>query len=100
MQGPQADAADGFWGLLYEERARGILERYPQEKADKLVHQGGWNEYEIVAQGDHIVMFFNGTKIIDRTDPQIPKEGIFGLQLHVGPPMEVRFKDLEIKCLD
>src|SRR5262249_6912697 len=30
VSGPQADIADGYWGLLYEEKGRGILERYPE----------------------------------------------------------------------
>ncbi len=30
VSGPQADVADGYWGLLYEERGRGPLQRYPQ----------------------------------------------------------------------
>jgi len=37
VSGPQADVADGYWGLLYEERGRGILERYPEDKAKELV---------------------------------------------------------------
>ncbi len=37
VSGPQADVADGYWGLLYEERGRGILERYPEDKANALV---------------------------------------------------------------
>ena len=31
VSGPQADVAEGYWGLFYEERGRGILERYPEE---------------------------------------------------------------------
>src|SRR5258708_37242443 len=34
VAGPQADVADGYWGLLYEERRRGILERYDEKKAE------------------------------------------------------------------
>src|SRR5262249_38214558 len=44
VSGPQADVADGFWGLLYEEKGRGILERYPEEKANALVRKNDWNE--------------------------------------------------------
>ena len=40
VSGPQADVADGYWGLLYEERGRGILERYPEDKAKDLVKNG------------------------------------------------------------
>ncbi len=100
VSGPQADVADGYWGLLYEERGRGILERYPEEKANALVKKGDWNAFVITAKGDHVTIDFNGTTIIDRTDPEFAKSGVIGLQLHAGPPMEVRFKDVEIKELD
>ena len=97
VSGPQADVADGYWGLLYEERGRGILERYPEAKAKTLVKQGDWNEFVITAKGSHVTIDFNGTRIIDRDDPKFAADGIIALQLHVWPePMEVRFKDLEI----
>ncbi len=96
VSGPQADVADGFWGLLYEERGRQVLERYPRDKADKLVKNGDWNEFVITAKGKHVTIDLNGTRIIDRTDDQFADEGIIALQTHVGPPMEVRFKDIEI----
>lgn len=101
VSGPQCDVADGWWGLLYEERRRGILERYPEEKANALVKKGDWNDFEITAKGKHVVIHFNGTKIIDRTDDKFDPKGIIALQLHVwDTPMEVRFKDLMIKTLD
>ena len=69
VSGPQADVADGYWGLLYEERGRGILERYPEDKAKELVKHNDWNEFVITAKGKHVTIDFNGTRIIDRTDP-------------------------------
>jgi hypothetical protein len=99
VAGPQADIADGYWGLLYEERRRGILEQYPKEKAEALIHKGDWNDFEITAKGQHVIIKINGTKVIDRTDEKFEKSGIIALQLHAGPPMEVRFKDIEIKPL-
>jgi hypothetical protein len=100
VSGPQADIADGYWGLLYEERGRGILERYPEDKANALVKKNDWNEFVITAKGQHVTIDFNGTRIIDREDPKFDKEGIIALQIHVWPePMEVRFKDIEIKEL-
>lgn len=100
VSGPQADAAEGYWGLLYEERRRGILERYDPAKAEKLAKRGDWNEFVITAKGDHVVIELNGTKVIDRRDPKFDKTGIIALQVHAGPPMEVRFKDIELKPLD
>ncbi len=100
VSGPQADVADGYWGLLYEERGRGILERFPEEKAKALVKKNDWNEFVITAKGDHVTIDLNGTRVIDRIDPKFDPTGIIALQVHVGPAMEVRYKDLEIKLLD
>ena len=99
VSGPQADVADGYWGLLYEERGRGILERYPEEKAKELVKKDDWNEFVITAKGQHVTIDLNGTRVIDREDPKFDKDGIIALQVHVGPAMEVRYKDIEIKEL-
>ena len=100
VSGPQADVADDQWGLLYEERGRGQLERYPLEKAKALLKADGWNEFVITAKGQHVTIDLNGTRIIDRDDPKFDKEGIIALQIHRWPePMEVRFKDIEIKEL-
>jgi hypothetical protein len=98
VSGPQADVAEGYWGLLYEERGRGILERYPEDKANALVKKDGWNEFVITAKGKHITIDLNGTRVIDRTDDHFDDEGIIALQVHVGPAMEVRYQDIMIKA--
>lgn len=97
VSGPQADVADGYWGLLYEERRRGILERYPEEEAAKLVNKGDWNDMVVSCKGKRLTIDLNGTRVIDREDPEFDDEGIIALQVHTGPPMEVRYKDLLIK---
>ena len=71
VSGPQADVADDQWGLLYEERRRGILQRYPLEQAKKLLSADGWNELLITAKGSHVTIDLNGTRIIDRDDPEV-----------------------------
>jgi hypothetical protein len=100
VSGPQADVADGYWGLLYEEKGRGILQRYPEDKAAKLIKEGDWNDFEILAHGDLVLVLINGTKVIERIDPMFAKEGIIALQVHTGPAMEVRYKDILIRTLD
>jgi hypothetical protein len=99
VSGPQADVADGYWGLLYEERGRGILDQYPKEKAAALVKADDWNEFVITAKGPHITISLNGTVVNDVTDPKFEKSGIIAFQLHVGKPTEIRVKDVEIKTL-
>lgn len=99
VTGPQCDVADGYWGLLYEEGRRGILEQFDKAKAAELVKKGDWNDFTIEAKGKHVVIHLNGTKIIDRTDEKFDAKGIIALQTHVGPAMIVWYKDLEIKEL-
>lgn len=97
VSGYQADLADGWWGVLYEENGRGILHKPDPQKL--RVNRTGWNEYEIMADGDHLQTRLNGSVVLDIRDTQAT-EGIFALQVHKGPPMEVRFKDLLVKELN
>jgi hypothetical protein len=100
VAGPQVDVADGFFGVLYDEGGkRGIIERFPPEKAAEVARKGDWNTFEITVKGDHLETVLNGTTIIDREDPLLPKDGVIALQVHVGPPMEVRFRNLSISEL-
>jgi hypothetical protein len=59
-----------------------------------------WNEYVIIAKGNHIQHFLNGLQVVDFTDnqPELAlKEGIIALQLHAGKPMWCEFKDIRLK---
>lgn len=100
VSGPQADVAEGYWGLLYEERQRGILQQFDKEKAKEIVKQDDWNEFVISFKGKRLTVDLNGTRVIERDDPKFADSGIIALQVHVGKPMEVRYKDIEIKPAD
>jgi hypothetical protein len=66
---------------------------------DKIVPEG-WNDYVIIAKGNHLQHFINGMPTADVTDEQeakAAKSGVLALQIHVGPPMQVQFKDIRIK---
>jgi hypothetical protein len=102
--GYQADIADNeYYGMLYEEKKRGFMPYWSEiskEEKDAIaaaVKRGEWNQYEVICIGDHIMMILNGHKVLDIVDPEGAKEGIVALQLHAGPSMEVRFKDIEIR---
>lgn len=63
---------------------------------------GEWNELRIVAKGNHVQHFVNGKITADVTDDDTanaPKSGVLALQLHVGPPMTIQFKDVQLKTL-
>ena len=100
VRGYQADAAEGnWWGGVYEEKGpRGVMVNGWKGKAETVVKPHDWNDYEIRCNGDHIELFVNGLKTSELHDSARLK-GIIALQVHKGPPMEVRFKDIEIKEL-
>ncbi|MBI2423219.1 MAG: DUF1080 domain-containing protein [Candidatus Hydrogenedentes bacterium] len=102
--GYQADVAEKtYFGMLYEEKKRGILPYWnaltEEQRAEifATAKQGDWNEYVITAQGDHLTMLLNGKTVLDLVDPEGAKDGYIALQLHVGPGMNVFFKDILIK---
>lgn len=107
VRGYQADASEvddakSAWGNLYEERLRGRNAMKTPDQgwviAKPLVHHGDWNTYEILADGDHIRLTFNGVATIDTHD-SAASSGIIALQLHAGPEMRVEFRNLRIKIL-
>lgn len=76
----------------------------PSAPADILAvyKLGEWNELRIVAKGNHVQQFLNGKLTADVTDADAdnaPKSGVIALQLHVGPPMTVQFKNVQLKTL-
>lgn len=125
ISGYQADfeAGQKYSGILYEEKGRGILALRGQKTTIKpgdgkkpvvevtgstgdsaaiqaAIKSEDWNDYKIVAKGNHVQHFINGKQTIDVTDEDAanaPKEGLLALQIHVGPPMTVQFKDIVIK---
>ena len=99
MAGYQADMGNTCWGSLYEERLRGVLVPYNQPLMEHILKKDDWNEYQIVAADSYSILLVNGVVTSEIDDPEGAKKGIFGLQLHGGPPQEVAFRNLCIKEL-
>jgi hypothetical protein len=64
------------------------------EEIQAAIHKNDWNEYVIVAKGDHLQHFINGKATVDVVDACA---GVLALQLHAGQPMTVEFKNIRIK---
>ena len=125
--GYQADFEAGktYSGILYEEKMDGILAQRGQKTVVKTVDgkakvevtgavgksaeiqaqikDKDWNEYVVIAKGNHLQHFINGVQTVDVTDereaPKGAQQGILALQLHAGDPMTVQFKNIRIKPL-
>ncbi|MBV8820867.1 MAG: DUF1080 domain-containing protein [Acidobacteriaceae bacterium] len=101
VSGYQADVGQNYWASLYDEsRRKKTLMQAPESVVSKI-DKSGWNEYTITAQGNHITLDLNGTRVVDytETDPSVEKTGFIALQVHRGFAMEVQFKDVRIRTL-
>ncbi len=106
VSGYQADFSEAgdrsAWGNFYEEKGRGrAVMKTPDEgwqKAQKVVRHGDWNQYEILAQGNHIRLKLNGMVTIDTTDDKA-SSGIIAIQLHAGEPMKLECRAIKLKPL-
>lgn len=71
--------------------------------ADELkafIKKEDWNSFHIVAKGSRLQHYINGKLMSDVTDNDTVngmKKGLLGVQVHVGPPMKVQYKNLVIK---
>ncbi len=125
------DCGNTYTGMLYEEKGRGILckpgekvtiiaaEKDPADTKSKdfkiqadgstattaelkdAIKAADWNDYKIVAKGNHLQHWINGKMTADITDndeKHAAKTGVLALQLHKGPTgMTVQFKDMVLK---
>ncbi|MBM3727566.1 MAG: DUF1080 domain-containing protein [Acidobacteria bacterium] len=117
------DSENRFTGLLYEEAGRGFLAPRgviarieagePVTKhaigaigdpaaLSQLIRKQDWNEIHIIAKGSTLVQIMNGQVMsvtIDNDPAGRRASGLLGLQLHVGPPMRIEFRNIRLKQL-
>jgi len=127
LQGYQADIEGGdiYTGQNYEERGREFLAlrgdtaviepgyvspRHSEVSASdlasdelgKVIKKNDWNEYHIIARGNRLQHYINGVLMADVTDNDTEKRrmsGLLGVQVHVGPPMTIEYRNFRVKPL-
>lgn len=69
------------------------------ELAQKIVE--GWNSVHILARGNVLMHSVNGQlmSVVIDDDPNRPRKGQIGVQVHVGPPMTVEYRNWRIRNL-
>lgn len=118
ITGYQSDVhpATEHLGMTYEEKGRGIfglngknvvldpegnrwqVSEHEPVKADVIQ----WNEYTIIAQGNHLIHKVNGKVTSELTDYDAKNrtlEGLVAIQLHRGNANTVEIKDIQLKAL-
>ncbi len=125
LKGYQADI-DGrnrYTGQNYEERGRQFLAlrgqttvifpeyvspthqqvseaNTPADALAKFITPGEWNQYYIVARGNHLLHYVNGILMADVTDLDPANRslsGILGIQVHTGPPMKIEYRNFKVR---
>src|SRR5699024_2682858 len=122
MKGYQADidGAHTYTGQNYEERGRGFLAKRGEvavmeagketeitgSMGDgeelKLKISSGWDRFHLIVKGNHIQNYVNDVLVSEVTDNDAESrkmDGSLGIQIHTGPPMEVRMKHIRLKDL-
>ncbi len=104
--GPQPDIGQQYWGSLYGEGVGGMMKASDAATVKKVVKEKEFNEYYILAKGNHITIKINGETMVDGDFPDTPNkkpmaaEGIIAMQIHAGfPKMRVEFKDIKFTDL-
>ena len=102
--------------MVYDEKGRGIIVRNGQdvvvdpegqkwlvaERDPVEVDVAEWNEYTIVARGNHLIHRINGTttiNLIDHDEKFRSLAGLIAFQLHRGPAMTIQIKDVKFREL-
>ena len=120
MTGYQCDVVpnrNDYNGMLYEERGRRILAHTGEKVVVDASGQpwvvgktGGittfnteqWHDYRVLVVGNHHQHWIDGVltaDVVDHDEKGRRLEGLVGVQVHVGPPMKVQFKNWRIKTL-
>lgn len=66
------------------------------------INSEDWNEIHLVIKGNRLQHYVNGVLMSDVTDNDSinrKMEGLLGVQVHVGPPMKVEYRNIRLKEL-
>ncbi len=67
-----------------------------------LIKAEDWNDIHLVIKGNHLQHYVNGVLMSDVTDDDTvhrKDKGLIGVQVHVGPPMKVQYRNIMLKEL-
>jgi Domain of Unknown Function (DUF1080) len=123
MRGYQSDidGANKYTGQNYEERGRTFLAqrgdicrvdadgkaRILGSVGDKdalaaFIKNDDWNSFHLIVRGNTMTHILNGhvMSVVVDDDPQHRKfDGLLGVQVHVGPPMKIEYRNFRLKRL-
>jgi hypothetical protein len=113
------DGANRYTGQNYEERGRTFLAlRGDMARGDadgksriigsvgakdalaEFIKNGDWNQIHLIVRGNTMIHMVNGKvmSVVVDDDPEHRKiDGLLGVQVHVGPPMKIEYRNIQLK---
>jgi hypothetical protein len=79
-----------------------ITKSFNKDSLQTFIKGTGWNEVHLIIKGNRLQHFVNGVLMSDVTDDDIVNrkmKGLLGVQVHVGPPMKVQYRNIMLKEL-
>lgn len=122
IDGPLRNKGDlRHTGQNYEERGRTFLARRGEfvrveegrppvlvaslgdgKELASFIRNDDWNEYHLIARGNLLIHILNGhvmSIVVDEDAKARRMQGLLGVQVHVGPPMKVEYRNFRLKRL-
>jgi len=115
------DGANKYTGQSYEEKGRtflalrGDISRVDADGKSRIIGSVGdkdaltafiknedWNEVHLIVRGNTMTHLVNGhvMSVVVDDDPMNRKsDGLLGVQVHVGPPMKIEYRNFRLKRL-
>ena len=72
------------------------------DSLNTLIQKEDWNSIHLIIKGNHMQHYVNNVLMSDVTDQDTINRrfsGLIGVQVHVGPPMKVEYRDIRLKEL-
>lgn len=102
--------------MLYDERGRGIVclngqsviidkdgQKWIVKESEPVkVDVASWNEYTVIARGNHLIHKVNGqvtAEVVDHQASERELEGLVAIQIHRGPAMKVEVQEIKLREL-
>lgn len=73
-----------------------------KESLASKIRNEDWNEYHLIVKGNRLRHKINGVLMSDVTDNDKVnrrQKGLLGVQVHVGPPMKIEYRNFRLKKL-
>ncbi|CAN5604021.1 DUF1080 domain-containing protein [soil metagenome] len=77
-----------------------LVKSVNKDSLQNFIKAEGWNEVHLVVKGNRLLHYVNGVLMSDVTDndPVNGKmKGLVGVQVHIGPPMKVEYRNIRLK---